>query len=117
MYREEFRQYILENYSALSDHPWSDYPDNEVFRHPNNKKWFALMMNVPVSRFGLKGTEKIDIVNLKCDPIMIGSLRDTPGFYPAYHMNKDNWISCALDGTSPDETLKAILDISYDVTK
>lgn len=73
-------------------------------------------MNVPVSRLGLKGTEKIDIVNLKFDPIMIGSLRDTPGFYPACHMNKDNWISCALDGTAPDETLKAILDISYDST-
>ena len=116
MYREELRQYIFDNYSALPDHPWAKYPDNEVFRHPNNKKWFAIIMNVPVRRLGLKGTQKIDIVNLKCDPIMIGSLRDTPGFYPAYHMNKDNWITCILDGTVNEDAIKTLLDISYDTT-
>lgn len=117
MDRDGLRQFIMSNYSALTDRPWSNYPEFEVFRHANNKKWFAVVMNVPVSRLGLKGTKKIDIVNLKCDPVMIGSLRDTPGFYPAYHMNKENWISCALDGTAPEDAIEALIDISYDATK
>ena len=117
MDRRELKEHIFDSYNALSDHPWSSYPDYEVFRHANSRKWFAVIMNVPASKLGMRRTETIDIVNLKSDPIMIGSLRDTPGFYPAYHMNKENWISCALDGTAQEETIKMLLDISYDLTK
>ena len=38
----------------------------------------------------MPGDESIDVVNLKCDPLLIGSLRSEPGFFPAYHMNKDS---------------------------
>ena len=50
-----------------------------------------------------------DLVNLKCDPRMTGSLRAEPGFYPAYHMNKESWITAALDGAVPAEKLKALI--------
>lgn len=58
----------------------------------------------------------MDIVNLKCDPILIGSLRAEPGFYPAYHMNKENWITAALDGSAPEDKLRLVLDMSYNAT-
>ena len=38
------------------------------------------------------------------------------GFFRAYHMNKEKWISIALDGSIPDDTIKMLLDISYDST-
>ena len=71
---------------------------------------------VPKSKLGLPGQQPVDIVNLKCDPILIGSLRAEPGFYPAYHMNKENWITAALDGSTPEDKLRLVLDMSYTAT-
>ena len=107
---------ILETYPCEANHPWIKYPNNEVFRHPGNRKWFALVMDVPKNKLGLAGSDVIDVVNLKCDPILISSLRKEPGIFPAYHMNKANWISVALDGSVPDELIKMLLDMSYGAT-
>lgn len=116
MNRGQLLKYISEYYSVDEEHPWEKYPDNTVFRHQNNKKWFALIMSVSKSKLGAIGTEMIDILNVKCDPIMIGSLRKEKGFFPAYHMNKTNWITVALDGSVSDEKVKCLLDISFDLT-
>ena len=58
----------------------------------------------------------LDVVDLKCDPILIGSLRKEAGYFPAYHMSKASWITVALDGSVPDEQIKMLLDMSYDAT-
>ena len=116
MNRKQLLEYISDRYSVDEEHPWEKYPDNSVFRHQNNKKWFALIMKVPKSRLGLIGNEMIDILNVKCDPIVIGSLRQERGFYPAYHMNKTNWITIALDGSASEEKIKWLLDMSFDLT-
>ena len=73
-------------------------------------------MDVPKNKLGLQGEELLDVVNLKCDQILIGSLRGEPGFFPAYHMSKDNWITAALDGSASDDKIKMLLDISYQAT-
>lgn len=80
------------------------------------KKWFALIMDIPRNKLGLQGNEQIDVVNLKCDPLLIGSLRQETGFFSAYHMNKASWITVALDGTVSDDKLKLLLDMSYEAT-
>ena len=53
MNRGQFKQYILETYPCEANHPWIKYPNNEVFRHPGNRKWFALVMDVPKNKLGL----------------------------------------------------------------
>lgn len=116
MDREELRQFILNSYSAEPDHPWLNHPRFEVFRHSNNQKWFALVMDISKSKLGLQSTDMIDVVNLKCDPILVGSLRSDAGIFPAYHMSKANWITVALDGSVPGEKLKMLLDLSYELT-
>jgi predicted DNA-binding protein (MmcQ/YjbR family) len=116
MNRTELKQYILSNYNVKSDCPWISSPNHEVFRHSNNRKWFALIMDVPKNKLGLQGTEELNVVNLKCDPILIGSLRNEIGFFPAYHMSKDNWITVALDGSASDDRIKMLLDMSYGAT-
>ena len=117
MNREELEAYILNHYSTEPDYPWADTPRAAVFRHAGNRKWFALMMEVPRDKLGLPGTEKFDIVNFKCDPILIASLRGETGIFPAYHMNKASWITAALDGSVPVETIELLLDVSYELTK
>ena len=117
MNREELEAYILNHYSAQPDYPWADMPRAAVFRHAGNRKWFALLMEVPRDKLGLPGTEKLDIVNFKCDPILIASLRGEAGIFPAYHMNKSSWITAALDGSVPVETIELLLDVSYELTR
>ena len=117
MNREELEAYILNHYSTEPDYPWADTPCAAVFRHANNRKWFALMMEVPRDKLGLAGAEKLDIVNFKCDPILISSLRGETGIFPAYHMNKASWITAALDGSVPAETIELLLDMSYELTE
>lgn len=116
MEREQFIQYITEEYGIEGECLWPRYPRYRAFRHAGNRKWFALVMDVPQNRLGLQGTEILDVVNLKCDPVLIGSLRKEPGFFPAYHMSKTNWITAALDGSVPEEQLKKLLAMSYDAT-
>lgn len=99
MNRRELEAFIIETYNADRDYPWLKYPNYEVFRHSNSKKWFALIMDVPKNKLGLQGAELLDVVNFKCDPLLIGSLRNEVGFFPAYHMSKDSWITVALDGS------------------
>lgn len=115
MNRAELKQFIFESYNVESDHPWMKYPNYEVFRH-NNQKWFALIMDVPKNKLGLTGNDILDVVNFKCDPILIGSLQKETGFFPAYHMSKGSWITVALDGSGSDDKIKLLLDMSYDAT-
>ncbi len=97
MNRTEFEQFILAWYPSESDCPWASHPRHKVFRHRGNRKWFALIMNVSRDKLGLSGSDMLDVVNLKCDPLLIPSLRERPGCFPAYHMNKTHWITVALD--------------------
>lgn len=65
---------------------------------------------------GLSGDGTVDVLNVKCDPMLAGSLRQQDGFHPAYHMNKDKWLSVRLDGSAPDNEIKSLIDLSYDLT-
>lgn len=116
MNRIELQKYIAEVYNTEPDFPWESNPTFAVYRHRSNKKWFALVMDIPKSKLGLRENGDIDIVNLKCDPVLIGSLRLEKGFFPAYHMSKDKWISVALDGSVDDEQLMLLLDMSFEHT-
>ena len=57
------------------------------------------------------------MVNVKCDPLLSGTLRQEAGILPAYHMNKEKWISILLDGSVDTELVKGLLDMSYQLTK
>lgn len=117
MNRTELEKLILGEYKTKPDFPWDSAPTYAVFRHKENKKWFAVIMDIPKRRIGFENDEIISVVNLKCDPLLVGSLILEEGFFKAYHMNKTNWITAALDGSADDEKIKFLLDYSFDVTK
>ncbi len=116
MNRVELETYITETYHVEKDYPWASYPSYAVFRHSGNRKWFAVVMDISKDKLGLHGVDMIEVVNLKCDPVLIGLLLTEPGFFPAYHMNKENWITVALDGSASDDKTKMLLDMSFEVT-
>ncbi len=116
MNRAELEAYILETYHVQPDYPWKTHPNYAVFRHAHHRKWFAVILDVPRNKLGLPGDDTLCVVNLKCDPLLVGSLQETPGCFPAYHMSKEHWITVALDGGVPEDKLKTLLDMSFDAT-
>ena len=113
MTQQELTEYIFDTYSVEPDHPFKMDDVSCVFRHVNNRKWFALTMNIPYRTLGINQDGNVDILNIKCDPILIGSLRGKPGIKPAYHMNKDQWITVLLDDSAEREDITALLSMSY----
>lgn len=115
--RADILKYADETYQTKPEHLWEKYPDHEVLRHSRNKKWYAIIMDIPRNKIGLEGEELIDILDVKCDPDMIALLSPQKGFCEAYHMNKRHWITVLLNGTVPDQEIFHLLDISYELTK
>ena len=115
--REKIEKYINENYDTLQEYPWEKYPNFTTFKHKNNKKWFALIMDVPFEKLKINKEGTVSVLNLKNLPEMIGGLRKNKGILPAYHMNKEYWITILLDGTVPEQKIFDLIDISYDLTK
>ena len=60
MDRKELEQLIFDTYSVEPDYPWMDTPESAVFRHAENRKWFALVTTVPRSKLGLPGQQPVD---------------------------------------------------------
>ena len=117
MDRKTFFEYIKAEYKVTPDYPWKKYPDNAVFRHSDNNKWFALVMDVARDKLGQIGAERITVVNLKiADALFRDTIIREEGIIPAYHMNKQNWITVILDGTVPEERVYDLLDMSYRAT-
>ena len=116
MTRAELTRCIFDTYGVEPEYHFHGDDTSAVFRHAGNRTWFALVMNIPAQKLGLPTDARIDIVNMKCDPLLIGSFRGLPGLFPAYHMNRENWITAALDGSAEDEIIKTLLDLSYHAT-
>lgn len=114
--RAEMLSYAKEIYGTEPDYPFPGDFDSAVLRHQSNKKWYALIMNIAKKQIGIGGDETVDVINLKCDQNLIGSLIRKNGYFPAYHMNKLNWITVLLDGSISKEELTILLDMSFEMT-
>lgn len=114
MNRQEVFEHCREKYKTEPDYPWKD--QNAVLRHEDNGKWYGFVMEVKRDKIGIDGSGKVDILNLKCDPMLIGCLRMKSGFLLAYRMNKNLWISIVLEGLENDGMIKSLIDWSYQVT-
>ncbi len=117
MTRDELFQYAQDYHNVRPEYLWARTPGYAILRHAQNRKWYAAVIDISRARLGLPGEEIIDILNVKCDPALAASLNTQPGFLPAYHMNKEHWITVLLDGTVPDEEIRTLLDMSYELTK
>ena len=115
--RKEVTDYIRQTYHTEMEYPWFRYPDYGVFRHADNQKWYALMMDIPRSKLGLPGDGIVDVLNLKLGDLLLRDiLLHRDGFFPGYHIARGNWISILLDGTVPMDEICHLIDVSYQVT-
>lgn len=107
--------HIKTEYGIEPEFLWPErYPTYAVFRHQENKKWFALIATISSKSLGLKDEKEIDIMNLKFDKNQTYDFAETSDhIFPAYHMNKNNWITILLDGTLPDNLIFNLVKKSY----
>lgn len=111
--RDRVRQFILDEYGVKPEHLWKSYPTYEVFRHEENEKWFAIIMEVSREKLGLSGDGYVDIMDIKLDPVVVSMMCSQKGYLPGYHMNKKYWLTILLDGSVPEENVLNLLDQSY----
>lgn len=131
MNRLDVEKFIHENFAGiLQEAPWANTPSYAVFRHQDNRKWFALLYDEPYTTFlrqnpqlsklnpkVAKGPNAIvSALNLKSDPDLIEELIYQKGILPAYHMNKRHWLTILLDDSCPNDRIKQLIDLSYQLT-
>ena len=73
------------------------------------------MEGLAKSKFGLEDKSAVDVINLKCDPMFKDTIIDNRGIFPAYHMNKEHWISIFLDGSVKFKDIKMLIALSYEL--
>lgn len=98
MKQEEIYEYVKKQYGTIPEYLWKSSPESAILRHKNGK-WYAAILRVEKSKLGLKEEGTVDIINVKCEPDMVGLLTQTYGFLTGYHMNKKYWITILLDGS------------------
>ena len=116
MIKQEFFKYCLSAYGTSPDYPFDEDFETAVLRHIDNRKWYAIVMRVSRSKFGIDSDEVIDVVNLKLPTEMFGSFGAPDGVYPAYHMNKLHWISVLLPD-APDDVVQFLTNVSFEATR
>ena len=115
MERQQVFDFVKRSYGTEPDYPWADW--NAVLRHRENRKWYGVILEVGRQKLGLPGSGEVDVLNVKCDPRLVGALRTQEGFHEAYHMNKEKWISIRLDGSVSESEIRSLLAMSYDLTE
>jgi predicted DNA-binding protein (MmcQ/YjbR family) len=115
--KKEIEELIKRQFKVVGDYPFEDDLEDEIFRHPENGKWFALLIKVSNARFSLEPANGSSyLLTLKGNPLQIPFELDEDHFHPAYHMNKKHWMSILLNETTPKEKTLRLLKTSYALT-
>lgn len=115
--RNKILEYAKDFYGAEPEYLWQSAPNYAVLRHKTNKKWYGIIMDIQRSKLGISGDEAVDILDIKCDPRLLGSFLQKDGYHPAYHMSKAKWLTVRLDGSVPFNEITGLIDMSYELTK
>ena len=114
-YVKKIIEYVRGKYNDELEYLWEKFPDNAIVRRKDNSKWYLLILTVKQSKLGLKGENKTEIVNLRVPRERTDELLKQDNIYPAYHMNKKNWITLLTDGSTDINDIFKYIDISYNL--
>lgn len=108
MDKNEIIEYSLSLNNTFVDYPFPDDIESVTMKHSENKKWFALIMNVKGKLY----------INVKTDPFYSDLLRKSYDYIiPAYHMNKEHWNSIIVQEGIDENLVKELINQSYELTK
>lgn len=97
---DSLKSYLLSKAGAVEEFPFDT---------------ITLVIKVSGKMFALIATQDDPLrVNLKCDPDKAEILRELYlAIVPGYHMNKRHCNTVVLDGSIPEEEVRAMIDESY----
>lgn len=112
-------EYISTNFGTSEDFLFEKHPSFGVFRYPISGKWFGVLMEIPRSKMYVSEADDEDIVilNVKINPELGEILRNKPGIYAAYHMNKQHWVSLDLSQLSELSEVAQLVEDSFKLTR
>lgn len=108
MTHKEIHDYILSLPNSWLDFPFGE--STSVYKNGHTKtgggKMFALIA---------ENTNPLRI-SLKCDPMLAEKLREVyETVLPGYHLNKKHWNTIICTGQVPDDELKSLILLSYNL--
>lgn len=106
-------QLIYKKYGNEPEFLWEKFDGSGIFRNPESKKWYAGILDVEGSKINKNKKGIIEVLNIKLNPEEIQELLIQPDFYPAYHMNKKNWITIILDESLSNEKIMELIEKSH----
>ena len=111
------RVHIQSKFGSEPEFLWKDTPDCAVFRNQESGKWFGIIINIPYTKIDNQKSGSVEVINIKLYENEIQDLiHNKSGYYPAWHMNKQKWISIALDETVNDEEIMEHIEESFGYT-
>ena len=113
---EDVLRYVKERYNSTIVKPFKTNPDIKALVTTKNK-WYALFLDVEYSKLQKDSLvdSKVKIINLKHISSKISAITDNRNIFPAYHMNKNHWISVVLDNNIDIEYVKELIELSYNL--
>ena len=116
MTKEAFLAFCGAELGTEPDYPFDEDFEMAVLSHKGSRKWFAVVMPVRRDKLGYEDMEYVDVVTIKCDPFLIDGLVQTEGYHRGYHMNKSLWLTAELNWNVPNQRIKSLLDMSFQLT-
>ena len=113
----EVLNYTKEKYGTEPEYLWEKFPRNAVCRRKDNQKWYFAILSVKASALGFENNDIIEVIDLRANKDEVSELIKRENIYPAYHMNKKNWITIILDGTMNLQDIYKYIDNSYILAK
>ena len=113
---EDILCYAKGKYNSTTVQPFKTNPDIKALVTTKNK-WYALFLDVEYNKLQKDSLvdSKVKIINLKHLSSEISTVINNRNIFPAYHMNKNHWISVVLDNNIDIEYVKGLIELSYDL--
>lgn len=98
--------YCHDHYGEELEYLWDD--ENCILRRSDNRKWYAVIMRVSLTKLGLNEDRIASVLALRGNPDEI----DMRTLFPGYHLNKKSWVSMILDERSSKEEIVQRIETS-----
>jgi predicted DNA-binding protein (MmcQ/YjbR family) len=103
----------LHEYLLSFPNTWLDFPFGEntsVYKIGHTETGGGKM-------FAIVADDKKPLqISLKCDPLLSEKLRETyESILPGYHLSKKHWNTILMTGQVPDEEIRSLIYLSYDL--
>ena len=112
-YTFEIIGYARKKYGDEAEYLWEKFPDNAVLRRKDTKKWYAAILTVPYSKFGIEREGTVEVIDMRMDTDELERTVDGRTYFRGWHMNKKRWVTMLLDGSAPLDEIIRRLDNSY----